>query len=160
MNYRWAFSVHFMNHHADTSFPVFLVCVSERSLGACSSFAPTAFGFLPGKEVKEAGVGNLGLQDRESTILRLEAVRSCVRRAPRFEVGTDVRLRVRWRPFKSDDVSDKLSCKFGHSRLSYVQLGGERRCHFGGVAHANGQREPRGFVSWRNHAVWRTHPSR
>lgn len=25
----------------------------------------TAFGFLPGKEVKAAGVGNLGLHDRE-----------------------------------------------------------------------------------------------
>lgn len=24
-----------------------------------------AFGFLPGREVKDAGVGNLGLQDRE-----------------------------------------------------------------------------------------------
>lgn len=41
-----------------------------------SSFVPTAFGFLPGKEVKEAGVGNLGLQDRELTILWLETVRS------------------------------------------------------------------------------------
>lgn len=27
----------------------------------------TVFGFLGGKEVKEAGVGNLGLHDREST---------------------------------------------------------------------------------------------
>ena len=25
----------------------------------------TGFGFLPGKEIKAAGVGNLGLQDRE-----------------------------------------------------------------------------------------------
>lgn len=33
-----------------------------------------AFGFLPGREVKDAGVGNLGLQDRESQcrIIRLE----------------------------------------------------------------------------------------
>jgi len=27
-------------------------------------YITSAFGFLPGKEVKEAGVGNLGLQDR------------------------------------------------------------------------------------------------
>jgi hypothetical protein len=63
-----------------------------------SSIVSTALGFLPGKEVKKAGVGNLGLQDRKSTTLWLEAVRSCVRRAPRLEVGTDVHLRVRWRP--------------------------------------------------------------
>lgn len=28
-----------------------------------------AFGFLGGKEIKEAGVGNLGLQDRKFTYL-------------------------------------------------------------------------------------------
>jgi len=28
----------------------------------------TAFGFLPGKEIKDAKVGNLGIQDRESLV--------------------------------------------------------------------------------------------
>lgn len=36
------------------------------SLGLTAQrFNLAAFGFLPGKEVKEAGIGNLGLQDRE-----------------------------------------------------------------------------------------------
>jgi hypothetical protein len=30
-------------------------------------YLSVAFGFLPGKEVKEAKIGNLGLQDREFT---------------------------------------------------------------------------------------------
>lgn len=80
-------------------------------MSSSSSFDPTALGFLPGKEVKQAGVGNLGLQDRESTALWLGPVRLCVRRTPRLEVGTDVHLRVRWRPFKSDNVSDNFWCR-------------------------------------------------
>ena len=35
-----------------------------------------AFGFLPGKEVKEVRVGNLGLRDRQSDLHRLVHVRS------------------------------------------------------------------------------------
>ena len=82
MNYRCAFSSdHFMNRRSDaTSFPVFLVVLRTIFRSLCrwgSSFVLTALGFLPGKEVKEAGVGNLGLQDRESTILWLESIRSC-----------------------------------------------------------------------------------
>ena len=32
----------------------------------------TGFGFMPGKEVKAAGVGNLGLQDREFLLSSLQ----------------------------------------------------------------------------------------
>jgi hypothetical protein len=73
-----------------------------------SSVLPTALGFLPGKEVKKAGVGNLGLQDRKPTIIWFQDVHSCVCRASRLELGTDVHHRVRWRPWKGDDVSDDL----------------------------------------------------
>lgn len=36
-----------------------------RSVRPPSVIPPSAFGFLAGKEVKAAGVGNLGLRDRE-----------------------------------------------------------------------------------------------
>jgi hypothetical protein len=44
----------------------FLVCrVSFLLLDTLSGMCLAAFGFLPGKEVKKAKIGNLGLQDRE-----------------------------------------------------------------------------------------------
>jgi hypothetical protein len=43
----------------------FLVChVSFLLLCALAELVFAAFGFLPGKEVKDAKIGNLGLQDR------------------------------------------------------------------------------------------------
>lgn len=39
----------------------------------CAHSNVPAFGFLPGKEVKEAGVGNLGLHDREYRFYQEEA---------------------------------------------------------------------------------------
>lgn len=47
--------------------PCFLECLVRNSIKSSVRFSSkygTAFGFLPGKEVKDAGVGNLGLHDR------------------------------------------------------------------------------------------------
>ena len=57
-----------------------------------------AFGFLPGKEVKDAKIGNLGLQDRESKLVyfRCSANPVELKRAPRFEMGTTIYLSLRW----------------------------------------------------------------
>ena len=45
---------------------MFLVChLSFLLLGTLSGICFAALGFLPGKEVKNAKIGNLGLQDRE-----------------------------------------------------------------------------------------------
>lgn len=49
-----------------------------------------AFGFLGGKEVKEAGVGNLGLQDRTSS--RLADDRPLIM----SDLGFTERLALRW----------------------------------------------------------------
>ncbi|KAI9452781.1 carotenoid ester lipase precursor [Lactarius psammicola] len=57
----------------DLNQPVIFVSLNYRLSGVFSnvppassdsSFVPAAFGFLPGKEVKEARIGNLGLQDQ------------------------------------------------------------------------------------------------
>jgi hypothetical protein len=66
-----------------------------------------AWGFLPGKEVKAAGVGNLGLWDR-AYYFRQGSVpmphtllfsRTC-----RSQVGEQIYLRLRWRPHQGHDV--------------------------------------------------------
>ena len=41
-----------------------LVTISQLEMRYSMTMFHLAFGFLPGKEVKAAGVGNLGLQDR------------------------------------------------------------------------------------------------
>ncbi len=46
----------------DLSLPVIYVSMNYRLTG---------FGFLGGQEIKDAGVGNLGLQDRKAPLIRL-----------------------------------------------------------------------------------------
>ena len=72
MNYRWALSfILLCITISDTAFSVLAVCFRSIACGLGLIYRfPTALGFMPGKEVKKAGVGNLGLQDRKSLILR------------------------------------------------------------------------------------------
>jgi hypothetical protein len=55
-----------------------------------------AFGFLPGKEVKNEKVGNLGLQDRKFIAPSSQSIHSHASRTSRLEVGADIYPRV-WR---------------------------------------------------------------
>ena len=56
----------------------------------------TAFGFLPGKEVKDAKVGNLGIQDRKFFYSDSEQTYTPASRTPCLEMDTDIYQRVRW----------------------------------------------------------------
>jgi hypothetical protein len=56
-----------------------------------------AFGFLPGKEVKNAKIGNLGLQDREFKLANLRTGRDThpLERTSRLEMGPKIYLSIR-----------------------------------------------------------------
>ena len=58
------------------------------------NYRVSGLGFLASKEVKAAGVGNLGLQDRESLVLpvlrTLRSYYSGAKRATGFEVDSEV----------------------------------------------------------------------
>lgn len=75
-----------------------LTCVSTAFCPSlCSHSNVPAFGFLPGKEVKEAGVGNLGLQDRECCDYRQEEahlMKFC--RYDYREAGSAMGSKVHW----------------------------------------------------------------
>ena len=87
--------------------PELLVCPTAVSDTTDSDTAP-AFGFLAGKEVKAAGVGNLGLQDRQyclgrGFVLRKDAdMPSC--RTSCIEMDTKVYLSVRRGSCEGDHV--------------------------------------------------------
>ena len=56
----------------------------------------SGFGFLAGKEVKAAGVGNLGLQDREYVSLHSQSISMNYDREACTSVGSEVHLSIRW----------------------------------------------------------------
>jgi hypothetical protein len=56
----------------------------------------SGFGFLAGKEVKAAGVGNLGLQDREYVSLRSQSLSVKFDREACASVGSEVHLSIWW----------------------------------------------------------------
>ena len=67
-----------------------------------------AFGFLASQEVKDAGVGNLGLHDREhSGIQRDRRCNVWLYRAYGTSLDTKVYSRIRWRFVESHHVSEE-----------------------------------------------------
>ena len=49
------------------------IAMGQPVIFAAMNYRLHAFGFLGGKEVKEAGVGNLGLQDRKHDIVSCQS---------------------------------------------------------------------------------------
>ena len=90
------------------------LAVGEFSIlrGSCTNIYALAFGFLGGSEVQKAGVGNLGLQDREVSMFWRPMVSKtetmCHHRTRGTEMGPEAHLRVRGRPHQSHDVSSSL----------------------------------------------------
>ena len=69
-----------------------------------------AFGFLASQEVKDAGVGNLGLWDREHSDSRHnEYCNVWFYRASGASLDTKVYFRIWWGSVESDDVSEVYS---------------------------------------------------
>lgn len=97
INYRSVFFMHFVKRAPlMPTFLVFLVCllVSCR-FSRDPNIALTAFGFLPGKEVKKGKIGNLGLDDRKLIALRFEPFVHASSRTRRFEMGAEIHLNLR-----------------------------------------------------------------
>ena len=68
------------------------------------------FGSLGGKEIREAGLGNLGLQDRGYPLYRLTSWDSCDHlRTGSITLGQQVHPRLWRRPVQGYDVSSHLS---------------------------------------------------
>jgi hypothetical protein len=64
-----------------------------------------AFGFLASQEVKDAGVGNLGLHDRACFHRQYgRYLNLLLYRAPGVQLDSKVHWRIWWRSHKSDDV--------------------------------------------------------
>jgi len=112
-------------YHRTTVLVVSLILSHETS--TIHTLYDEAFGFLQGKEAKNAGIGNIGLRDRKCVwSLRKHCFMFFPVRTICSSVASKVHWRVWRRPEKSNDVCSRVSMDL--QMLIHLQkLGGERR---------------------------------